>query len=393
MRNPLLIFGLLAVTQLAEGFDNLLLGKIAPILARSYVAPVESLSQVFVAHQIGLTLGALGAGMIFGRARSHACLVISVGLAGLSTLAVALAPSLAVLACIRFVSGIFLGASAPIIMATSIGLFSQRSAGMAVATILASYSLGSSAASAFALLVVDRTGWPAGFLASGFVLVILALLLRQMSPAIAAQVDDTQSSQVRMLFERGRRRLTIGLVTVNAMTMSLVGLMASWLPTFFEACAQVTVQRFASVGVLYAPAAIAGMMASGLATRFLGSQQGAGLVFMVHAVALTLLGLVAFETMFFPLVYFGSVAAQAGVQGAINIVAARSFAREAHAATFGLLGAAGRAAASVSPLLGAVAIRQQLSLAQIFCCASLIPLAAGALLLLALAPRSPRVSS
>lgn len=369
----------LATLQFAGGFDIWLVGKIAPVLASFYHQPVRALGAVFVAHQLGLAFGAAVGGACADRFGRKPVLLTSAVMAGLATLALPAATTLTWFAILRAVSGAFLGAAGPAVLAFAVGLASVRWRGPAVTTVLACYSLGSAAGSVFTLVMLDRYGWQTAFSAAGWLLVVLALPVLLCLPA-SNEVIAREEPQTTGLWDSGARGHTLALAACFVFSLGLVSLLSSWMPSFFHDRAHIPVQRFAAVGVLYAPAAVLGMLASGwLSTRF----RFARIVIAMsatQAASVALLGILSFQSASFPFAYFTSIFAQTGGQGLLNIAVARVFRGPVRATAFGVMAAVGRCGGVLTPWLGAWAIDTRLPLGTIFAVAAIIPLVVGVIL-------------
>lgn len=369
----------LAAINAVEGFDVFLVGKIAPLIAHSYGVPARALAGTFVLHQIGLAIGALGGGRAGDRFGRRRVLAVSVALAGIATATVPACDTLVQLQVIRAITGVFIGAAGATILAVASSLGDKRQTALILSIVLAGYGVGSSAGSLFALTMVDLYGWMIGFGSAGILLFLLAV------PAYAL-VQDTRSHSVvgpdHHIEELPKVAAgqVVRLCLAFFLTMGTISLLAAWLPTYFQDLRGIPVQRFARVGIFYAPAAVVGMIGMGwLAARF--DLRSLTPVFAAHAIGLASLALVSFEASLFPAAYFLAIVGQAAGQALLNITVSRLFATASRGTAFGLMAAAGRCGGIVAPSLGALALDFRLSLLVLFVLLALMPLISGILLL------------
>ncbi len=370
----------LVAAQGAIGFDNLLLGKIAPLVAESMGAPLVGLSSVFVAHHAGLAVGATAGGLLGDRLGRRVVLIACVILAAVMTLATPLARSVLELAVVRATVGLLLGMAAPCVLALVTGHVDGRWRGLAVTTTLAANSVGAATGSIFAMSLTRTPDWGHGFTLSGVLLLGLAIPLLAW-PADGPTRGGGRGDPAAEPLDRAFWRTATAVAVCFAISMGLIATLSAWQASYFHHFAAVPVQRFARVSLLSAPGAILGMMAIGAAASRAARSWLIALIFGAHAAALLLIGNVAFGAPAFAGVFLVSVMAQAAGQGLLNITVAEVCPSAIRASAYGCFGAIGRAGGILAPWIAARLLETHLSLAGVFALLAMAPLAVGAILL------------
>lgn len=370
----------LVAAQGAIGFDNLLLGKIAPLVAESVGTPLVGLSSVFVAHHAGLAIGATAGGLLGDRLGRRIVLIACMTLAAVMTLATPLARSVLELAAVRATVGLLLGMAAPCVLAMVAGHVDGRWRSLAVATTLAANSVGAATGSIFAMTLARALDWGHGFTVSGMLLLCLVVLLLVWRPdgvTLGAGGDEPAAAPL----DRAFWRTASGVAACFAISMGLIATLSAWQASYFHHFAAVPVQKFAQVSLLSAPGAILGMMAIGAVASRASRPWLIALIFGGHATALMLIGSTVFGAPAFAAVFLVSVLAQAAGQGLLNITVAEICPSAIRASAYGCFGAIGRAGGIVAPWVAARLLETHFSLAGVFALLAMAPLAAGAILL------------
>lgn len=186
---------LLLLALLADGFDLQVLSFAAPGLVRDWGIARASLAPVFSANLFGMMVGAASLGWIgdrFGRKRVIVAGSLLYGAACLSCLA---ADSLLELGVLRFITGIGLGGVLPNVIALTAEVTPRRWRAMFTSLVVIGMSLGSSAPSLVATLLVPQHGWQVLFLVGGIAPLAIGL-------AIAAAMPES----LMFLAHSGHRR-------------------------------------------------------------------------------------------------------------------------------------------------------------------------------------------
>ena len=367
-RSPVITLTLLALIQVAEGFDIFLVGKVAPLIARSLGVATYSLKWAFVLHHAGLAAGAVLGGLLADRHGAVKVLATSLAGAGLVTLFVPWCSDLLTVTVARGMTGIFLGAAGAVVLASA-SLVGADKGQMGVAIMLAAYSIGSSLGSLYAFVLAEGQGWQMGF-------IIAALWLLGLAPAAALLVATWPVRTMRLdapappSVDRGLPMICLAF----ALSMGLVSMLNAWTPTFFQELAGVPVSRFGLVGLLYAPAAVAGVLGTGWIIRWQPLGRIAFAILGGHAAALLALGALRFGSALFSLTYALSIFAQAAGQAVLNVLVARRSTAAQRGKIFGLAAAAGRMGGVVTPWIGAIALDARVPIQTIFALGALVPI-------------------
>lgn len=369
----------LVLTYCVHWLDLSLVGKVAPAIAMSFDAPLQAMTLVFTGSRVGMALGAILGGIAGDRWGRKRVLCACLGLASLVSLASPLVGNLIQFSILRAISGLLLGGAAPCALALVASIAPQQWRSVAITTTLAGATVGSTLASLMAYLMIGPDDWRTGFfVCGGALLMTLALTIRWV-PATVISSDAHKEASVRDLF--GVMRTTTWVICAAfLLSMGLNALLASWLPSFFHALADIPVQRFAGIAIFTTPAAIVGMLvAGGLALR-ISSRLLAVIGFICYAGTLALLGTLSFGSVGFVISLAAVSCTQALCHGLLNLVVVSYYPIESRATALGCAVAAGRLGGIVAPVLGALALEAQISLQTLFVLLATVPVFVGVLL-------------
>jgi putative MFS transporter len=176
-------------------FDVAVLGSLAPDLVASKFATPANIALIASSTFLGLLFGSVLQGELTDRFGRKAIYQVNLLLYGLATLAAAIAPNYLVLAGLRFIAGLGLGAEIPLAYAYAAEFVPKRSRGTMLAVVnLIGGTLPFPMALLFALMFRDTIGWRGIFLIIG-VGALVVFVLRFSLP-----------ESPRWLAERGRER-------------------------------------------------------------------------------------------------------------------------------------------------------------------------------------------
>ncbi|WP_261938563.1 MFS transporter [Pandoraea sp. NE5] len=247
-----------------DGIDIGLAAYIAPSVRREWGLSVAQLSPIFLSALLGMMAGSLVFGPLADRRGRRLVLLASVATFGLATLATLFATNVTELSILRFVAGAGIGGASP----AAVTLTAEYASGKRKLSIITLMMCGNSMGSAFggvvASQIIDRHGWHAMVLVGGVLPLLLlpvlwALLpesmrflalrrpheqerLRALGRRIAPDDVTLQTtfvaletkpsrSPVRELLVAPYARGTLLLWATFFMGLSVLYLMASWLPT------------------------------------------------------------------------------------------------------------------------------------------------------------------
>jgi len=168
-----------------DGFDMLVISFVAPYLRDGFGADAISLGQLFAVGIFGAMLGGIGFGWLGDRYGRRPIIIASVAAFGLTSIAIALAPSMHALMALRFVNGVALGGLMPLAWALNIEYVPGRYRATVVTIIMMGYTLGGVVAGPITVWLAPDHGWQSVFLVSGIATLLLVPALFALLPESA----------------------------------------------------------------------------------------------------------------------------------------------------------------------------------------------------------------
>lgn len=259
---------LCAMLTLLDGFDNQVMGVVAPLLSKDLGLDKAQMGLIFSLTQVGATIGALLFGPIGDRFGRRPAAMISVCIITLFTWATTIAPAFGMLLIIRFATGIGLaGVFSPVLALTS-EYAPLRLRGTLVALVYAGYNMGAGLGGLTAAALLEHYDWRVvlyvgmglGLTALTLIIVFLPeslrfLIAKRADPrridrlldglgleraAIPDSVPGTQEEQAEArvsllsVFRNGLAVFTVLLCLMNAFVSATSKVMVTWLPTILE---------------------------------------------------------------------------------------------------------------------------------------------------------------
>lgn len=364
--------GVITLLMFVDGFDLFLLGKIAPAIAAGFGDEPAAMEQVFTAHQIGLALGAFCVPLLADRFGSRRTLLVATAMLGFWNIASAFAPSLASFALLRGICGLFMSGLMPVALA----LLSENAPAKRLGTVLAFAMVGMSAGSAAngiaAAWMLDLWGWESGVLMAGVLPLLVVPLIAMFVPESdrfatrheAANTGLPISRQLASLFTDHRLAITACLWAACFLNMGHIALVAVWLPTYFQELGDIPIQQFARVAMLSVLGGAVGTVAVGWLQDKFGAISITALAHLGNGLGLFLLGLVAFGTIKFSLLFVGWSFFQSASITALNLMLVRSYPIEIRATGMGWAAGIGRIAGTIAPAVGAAILAARMGLSE-----------------------------
>ena len=194
-----LIFALCLAIVLMDGFDTAAIGYIAPSLIREWGVSKPDLGPVLSAALFGLAIGAFISGPLADGMGRKLVLAGAVAVFGAACLASSFSPSLEVLASLRFVTGLGLGAAIPNAV-TLISEFCPDQRRSAVTNaVLCGFPLGAALGGFLAAWMIPAFGWRSVLVAGGivplFLLVPIVFLLPESVRYLVAKGHNTKRAR------------------------------------------------------------------------------------------------------------------------------------------------------------------------------------------------------
>ncbi len=289
------IVALCWLTVVFEGFDIVALSASIPQLIDTAYAGITAIDATFIAtiSLVGVGAGAVLIGPISDRFGRRVPLMICVLIFSIFTILFPLMPTVALLATVRLIAGLGMGACMPV----AITMMQEASASNARAhssTItMTGYHVGAVAASLFAILA--HADWHLLFYIGGALcLVVLPFMYAKLPETHAAGLKQigtkAPKSSIATLFSGGLTRSTIGLWIAAFMGLLLVYGLNTWLPQLMRGAGYNVSDSLVLLLVLNV-GAIAGLLVGGRVADKRGVKGTTMFWFTAAAVLLALLSI------------------------------------------------------------------------------------------------------
>lgn len=272
MRVILLAMAILMV----EGFDLQAIGFVAPEIAKSWAVNISAFGPVFSAGLAGSMIGCMAAGPVARVAGLRRLVALSLLVFGAFTLLIAWVNSLTLLAVLRFIVGLGLGASIPVVMSIVADNSAPRFRATLVVVALCGQPIGAIVGAALCARLIPIHGWQSAFYLGGTVPLLLILPLRLIprertqgpgdrSTSVYTSADPASSGPKRLRDIFGRELLTMTtLLWIGAfLTTSFLYIIVNWLPSAVRASGY-TLQSSVLMISLFNIGGIAGALLLGL---------------------------------------------------------------------------------------------------------------------------------
>ena len=410
------------VALFLDSFDVFFVGKLAPAIAHGFGQAPVAMKNVFVWQQAGMALGAFILPPLADRIGRKTVLMLCAAVFGTLTIGALWVPSLGWLAAVRGVSGIFLAAMLPVGLALISEATPKRRRATFLAIALIGFSAGNAASSFVAGWLLVPFGWQVGFWLAGILpLATLPLLLiipeslafrvtrnpaDHRIPATILAIEPSAPIHGGEVFHLGnaappakggplallsRRYLAQTLLLWLACFLALgnIALLSSWMTSYFNQLAGVTVQDFARFDLIAFSGGIVGTLTIGWLMDRIHPYWLIAAYFVLDAIAIAALGVAPFGTAGFLVALIAWNVAQIGGQTGINTLATLGYPPEMRSSGFGWASGLGRIGGIVFPWFGSKALAAMLPLSTIMLVVAL-PAVAVALLIVLLGFVSPR---
>jgi AAHS family 4-hydroxybenzoate transporter-like MFS transporter len=398
---------LCGLVQVCDGYDLNAIAWAAPSLIKTWGLTPPGFTTAFLWSSIGIMVGALSAGPLGDRFGRKPLLLASLTIFGVASLLSACAPSLGILAVLRFFTGVGIGGGfAGAASLTGDYTPARRRALMIMASFTGAPIGGFVGGQIVALWLLPSYGWQSIFIAGGiFPLVLVAVLmlwlpesprfllargnLNSRDQALLGRLDIAgtrgqghaldiaQGNPVGMLFSRGYAVQTVLLWIIYFCSLMNLFLFAYWMPTVLNLIGFTPPQAvFASsmrdFGAIWA------VLYLGVAIDRFGPERSLALHYAVGAVFIGLIALVVLPYVALLVVTFLAGMAIIGSQTGLNGTCGKLYPARMRTSGLGWALGIGRMGGIAAPALGGYLLSLGMAPTHIFLSASFIALVAAA---------------
>jgi AAHS family 4-hydroxybenzoate transporter-like MFS transporter len=397
------------IVMLMDGFDQQMIGYVAPSIIHAWSIPRASFVPVFTASMVGMMIGATLGGSAADRWGRRRVMLAGMGIFGLLTAACGFATSAAELSAVRFLAGIGVGFAVPNALALTAEYAPGRHRATLVTIMFLGYSLGGAAGGWAAALLIPRFGWASIFFVGGAAALVLVpacalalpesirfqllrigdgararTMLRRLLPDVVMDertrlilVEKVEPGvPARHLFSENRAVFTLLLwlcFVANLMTLTFV---LNWLPTVI-ANAGIPLTRAVMVTSYFQVGGVAGgLILSRLLDR--GTLAPLAGFFGLAAISIALIGVVGNTSLALDVVVCAAGVFVVGGQFGLNALASSAYPTFMRATGAGWALGVGRFGAVLGPVIGGFLIGLNLPSTVLFMCGAVPMLVACA---------------
>jgi AAHS family benzoate transporter-like MFS transporter len=270
------------VTVALDGYDLVVLGVVLPALLKepSWGLTPNTAALISSAGLVGVMVGAMAIGTISDIIGRRQTMIWTTTVFSLLTLACAFAPNPFVFGALRFLAGLGLGGVLPTAIAL-INEFARVGRGSSATTrMMTGYHVGAVATALLGILLMQRYGWQAMFVAGALPALVLVPLLWKFLPesdaylraraglaAPARGAAKPSKNPIGILFHHGLARSTIAFWITSFMGLLLVYGLNTWLPQIMRSAGYELGAALALLLVLNVGAIVGLLLAGRIADR------------------------------------------------------------------------------------------------------------------------------
>lgn len=405
----LLCFLIVAV----DGFDTAAIGFIAPAIRKEWQLGAAQLAPVFGAGLAGLMAGAFVFGPLADRFGRKSVLMVCVGFFGLASLVSASSDSLAALIAWRFLTGLGLGGAMPNSVTLSSEYAPEKHRSVLVTTMFCGFTLGSALGGVAAAYIVADLGWRAVLVTGGLLpLVLLPLLawalpesvrylvlqgaaagrvrriLQRIAPAsvpadagFSVPEKKRPGFPVRHLFDADLRVGTLLLWTSFFMSLLVIYLLSSWLPTVISSTGM-SLKDASLVTAMFQVGGTVGAIGLGQWMDRSNPRRVLAWAYALASVFVAAIGSSAGQTGWLVAAVFGAGFCVSGGQVGANALAAAFYPTHSRATGVAWASGIGRIGSVLGSMTGGWMLALGLGLPTVFLLVALPPLISAACLML-----------
>ena len=229
------------VILMVDGYDSLMAGNIAPLLAHEWHLQPADIGKLFAICYLGAILGAVSMGPLADRFGRRPMLLWALALAAVATALCAVAPNFPALCLFRFLAGIALGGALPAVSSLTAEHAKRGTRNGTVTLTFIGYPMGAVVGGAITAGALQH-GWRAIFWGTFLCCVVafcIAWLLPETYRARRGLVEGSLARRLRVgfteQFEDGRLMPALALWLSLFCLMLLVYFLVNWSPSILVA--------------------------------------------------------------------------------------------------------------------------------------------------------------
>ncbi|WP_313175798.1 aromatic acid/H+ symport family MFS transporter [Massilia sp.] len=380
-----------------DGFDTASIGFIAPALRGEWGLSAAALAPLFGAGLFGLMAGALLLGPMADRFGRKPVLLLSVAFFGLTSLLSAFADNMTTLLVLRFLTGLGLGGAMPTTITLTSEYCPQARRASLVTLMFCGFTIGSALGGLVAAQLLASVGWR-GILTIGGVIPLLLvpallfalpeslrwMVLRGRGASTVAQgimrkiaktaqalppltVSDVKlpGSPVTQLFRPGLIGGTLLLWSTFFMSLLIIYLLSSWLPTILNGAGH----SLSQASFISSAFQIGGTLGAILLGRWMDRYRPHRVLATAYLAAAACIVVVGMATQNVPLLVLAVFGVGFGVSGSqvgANALAAAFYPTTSRATGVSWASAVGRSGSVLGSMVGGALLAAELSTQTIF---------------------------
>lgn len=391
-----------------DGFDTASIGFIAPALRGEWHLSAAALAPLFGAGLFGLMAGALLLGPLADRHGRKPILILSVAFFGLTSLLSSFATDMTTLLVLRLLTGLGLGGAMPTTITLTSEYCPQARRASLVTLMFCGFTIGSALGGLVAAQLLATVGWRGILLIGGVLPLLLVPALLFLLPeslrwlvlrgrdggAIAARiaggagavppltVSDAKlpGSPVSQLFRPGLIGGTLLLWTTFFMSLLIIYLLSSWLPTILNAAGH-SLSQASFISSAFQIGGTAGAILLGRWMDRFRPHRVLAVAYGAAALCIAAVGVATDNVPLLVLAVFGVGFGVSGSQVGANALAAAFYPTTSRATGVSWASAIGRSGSVLGSMVGGALLAAELSNQTIFLLLAVPALLAAAALL------------
>ena len=380
-----------------DGFDTASIGFIAPALRGEWQLSAAALAPLFGAGLFGLMAGALLLGPLADRHGRKPVLILSVAFFGLTSLLSSFATDMTTLLMLRFLTGLGLGGAMPTTITLTSEYCPQARRASLVTLMFCGFTIGSALGGLVAAQLLATVGWRGILMIGGVLPLVLVPVLFFALPeslrwmvlrgrdgsAIAAKiaggvaggaravppltVSDVKlpGSPVSQLFRPGLIGGTLLLWTTFFMSLLIIYLLSSWLPTILNGAGH-SLSQASFISSAFQIGGTAGAIMLGRWMDRFRPHRVLALAYGCAALCIAAVGIVTDNVPLLVLAVFGVGFGVSGSQVGANALAAAFYPTTSRATGVSWASAIGRSGSVLGSMVGGALLAAELSNQAIF---------------------------